>query len=221
MLAAPPTSVRFSLLANVAPPVVDGQVLQATHVYLHGKFAYVSYMTAGEASLGAVDVFDIRKPGSPELVSEAILSGTDVAAIAVDGGDAYLATGSDDTTFAERAVFEQVSLRHSLLTTGSTRVGLPSYFGTGVDTDGKTIFVTSGTGGPNLGGLTMLDARTMAPVGTDAFADARSVTVGKKVVAVVQGSPARLRLYDLKTRAFLGSVDLPGGTIPDSKSAWS
>ncbi len=215
-----PVSASFKLQAVVASPVVNGQVLQASHVVIDGKYAFVSYMTQGEVSLGAVEVFDISKPDRPALVSQAVLPGTDVTAIATDGKYVYLATSTDDTTFAERAVLERVALSHDRLTASSTRVGLPSYAATGVDIAGSEVYVTSGTGGPRTGGLTILDSKTLAAVGADVLADARGVSaVDKKFIAVVQGTPARLRLYDAKSRAFVRSVALPGGGIPDSKSS--
>lgn len=217
-LGGPATSVKFDLIAQVAPPTINGQVLQASHVYLSGKYAYVSYMTQGETSLGAIEVFDVSDPDEPELVSQAILTGTDVGAVAVSGGYAYLATATSDSGFAERAVAERITLSHNLLTGTSTRIGIPSFFGTGVDTDGKTLYLTSGSGGPNVGGLTILDAKSLTPIGGEQLADARAVAVGKKFVVVAQGTPARLRIYDAKTGGFLRSVNLPGGTIPDSKS---
>lgn len=217
--AAPPVVATFQLFAQVTPPVVDGHVLEASHIYLDDDYAYVSYMVHGEAALGAVEVFNIKKPDSPVLVSQAILHGTDVASLSVDDHAVYLAAATDDTTFAERAVLEEISLKNGLLTSSTRRWGLPSYVATGVDVRDKRVYVTSGNGGPNQGGLTALDQKTLTPLSADAFPDARGVSAeSKDYVTVVQGTPARLRIYSAKTGALVRTVALPGGTIPDSKS---
>ncbi|MEZ4587110.1 MAG: hypothetical protein R2909_11975 [Gemmatimonadales bacterium] len=217
---APPVSVTFHLEAEVAPLSIGGAQLQATHVGLKGKYAYVSYMVVGATSLGAVEVFDISKPDRPALVSQAVFAGTDVAAVTADDGEVLLGTATDDQSFAERAVVERVTLDKHLLTKRSVRIGVPSYFATGVDFTKSRIYVTSGTGGPNVGGLSVFDAKTMALISTDAFADARAVSAANDdYVLVAQGTPARLRIYDGKTGSFLRTVPLSGGSIADSKSS--
>jgi hypothetical protein len=217
--AAPPVTATFALYAQVAPPVVDGQALEATHIFLDHDYAYVSYMVHGETTLGGVEVFDITHPGTPRLISQAILRGTDVAAISVDDNAVYLAAATDDTTFAERAVLEEISLSHGLLTQTTRRWGLPSYLATSIDVKDKMVYVTSGTGGPNQGGLTVLDQKSLTPVTSEAFLDARAVSAESKgYVLVAQGTPARLRIYSEKSGALINTVPLAGGTIPDSKS---
>ena len=88
---------------------MTGVRLEASHVALEGNFAYVSYMVRGEATVGAVDVFDISTPGTPKLVSSASLPGTEIAAITVKSGMVYLAGATDDPAFPERAVLAEIT----------------------------------------------------------------------------------------------------------------
>src|SRR2546422_8017447 len=59
-LAGSGGSLNLKLKAEVAPPTVGGQVLQATSVSMVGNLAVVSYNMIGNPYLGAVDVIDIN-----------------------------------------------------------------------------------------------------------------------------------------------------------------
>ncbi|MCC6929291.1 MAG: hypothetical protein IT359_09905 [Gemmatimonadaceae bacterium] len=216
----PSSATTFIRSAVVSPPTMNGSVLQASHVVVKDGYAYVGYMTLGEATQGAVEVFDINVPSAPRLVSQALLKTSDVLALAVDDSYVYLATSSDDPAQSERAMLVRIGIKSGRLTTTTTRVALPSYAATGVDLSSKWIYVTSGSGGAGVGGLTILERNSLTKVTTDVFLDARAVTgAAGKYVGVSQGGPARLRLYDAKSGVLTSSVPMQGGTIPDSKSA--
>lgn len=218
--ASPAKSAAFIRSAVVTAPSLGGSGLLASHVIVRSSFAYVAYMTLGETARGAVEVFDISRPDQPRLVSQLLLKDTDVHALATDGNDLFLATSTEDPAYNERAVLERIVLSNGRLTTQSTRVQVPSFVATGVDLSSKYVFVTSGSGGPGTGGLTILDRKTLARVSGDVFTDARAITGATgKYAGVSQGSPGRLRLYDPQSGAFLKSITLQGGTIPESKSA--
>ncbi len=215
-----PSATTFIRTARVTPPTLNGAALQASHVVVKDDYAFVSYMTLGDATQGALEVFDISSPSSPRLVSQALLKSSDVLALAVDDNYVYLATSSDDPTQTERATLVRIGLKSGRLSSAVTRIPLPSYAATGVDLSSKWVFVTSGTGGPGVGGLTILDRNTLTKVSSDIFPDARAVTgAAGNFAAVSKGSPARLRLYNASTGALTSPVAMQGGTIPDSKSA--
>lgn len=220
-VASVPSLTTFLRSAVVsAPRLSGGPALLASHVVVRGSFAYVAYMTVGEVAQGAVEAFDVSDPTRPRLVSQAILNTSDVLALAVNDSHIYLATSSDDPTYRERAVLERITLQGGRLTTTAVRVQLPSYVATGVDVSARWVYATSGNGGPGVGGLTILDRNTLSKVSSDVFVDARAVTGATgKYVAVSQGGPARLRLYNSATGALASTVTLQGGTIPDSKSS--
>ncbi|HEY4643703.1 MAG TPA: hypothetical protein VIH68_03200, partial [Bacteroidota bacterium] len=59
----------LTLLAEVLPPSVGGQVLQATSVSLDGNKAVVSYNMRGEQFLGGIQVIDVTGQSNPKLKS--------------------------------------------------------------------------------------------------------------------------------------------------------
>ena len=83
------SSVTINLIARLAPPEYNGEVLQASHIRIAGQYAYVTYNTQGPRYLGGVDIVDISSPYNPELVSSVIFinqetnKGKDVSSVDV------------------------------------------------------------------------------------------------------------------------------------------
>ncbi len=211
-------TVTLTLRAEVLPPIVDGMLVQATHIGAFDSFAVVVYNVQGDARMGAVDLFNLKDPTNPKLVSQALWRGTDVAAVTLAQDRAYFATATDDPAFPEPAVLEELTVVDDKFTTVSRRVGVPSFAATGVDVRNDLVFVSSGTGGPNLGGLSILDRLSLQRRSFDPFDDARAVQANDEFIAVSQGTPARLRLYDRATGSLLVTLPLPGASLAESKS---
>lgn len=222
------TSTFLRLVATVAPPTVNGQTLEATDVtFSEGngnvRYAYVAYSKRGEPTLGAVDVVRISSSTNPRLESRVTFTDTDVFAIAVGNGRLYLAGMTSAAGFAERAVLEVVTLTNQGLLPSpyvSTRVGLPSFAGTSLHLQGGKLWVTSGTGGPNVGALSVFNATTLALLSRTTLDDARSVggdsTTG--VVVVSQGTPGRVRVFSQATNQPVGTTVTTGGsTIAEAR----
>lgn len=191
--------IKFEQLADVAAPEVGTERLAATHVAVAGTLAYVAYATPGESYGGAVDVFDVSVPEKPVLVSSARFDDTDVHALAVTSSTLFLATATASPAFAEPAVLEAITLKGGLLTEESRRIGLPSFAATGVVAQGSNVWVTSGNGGPNGGGVSVLDQATLKAIWFERLDDARAVGLNGSVITVVQGTPGRVRLYTTGT----------------------
>jgi hypothetical protein len=211
--------IKFELTADVGVPQVGKEPLAATHVAVSGTFAYVAYATPGESYGGAVDVFDVSVPESPVLVSSAQFEDTDVHALAVSGSTLWLATATASPAFAEPAVLEAITLKGGQLTDESRRVGLPSFAALGVVAQGTNVWVVSGNGGPNTGGVSVFDQVSLKPVWFDRVDDARAVGLNGSVVTVVQGTPGRVRLYTTGTTpTFLRSFPVGGLSQRDGKA---
>src|SRR5260370_37742089 len=103
-------SFSLRLKAEVAPPSIGGQVLQATSVSMVGNLAVVSYNLAGNPYGGGVDVIDISDKSHPVLTSEALFQNTDVSAVTTSGINVHLAEATGDTGFAASAVSRVVTL---------------------------------------------------------------------------------------------------------------
>jgi len=207
-------SFNLSLKAEVAPPKIGGQTLQATSVTIVGNLAVVSYNMVGNPYLGAVDVIDVTNKNQPVLRSEALFQNTDVSAVTISGTNVYLAEATGDTGFASPAVAEVVQLQgNQLVLSGNRRAGLSSFAGTSVAT-GTRVYATSGDGGS----LFMIDPASFAVTSSIPLHDARWVAVGGGKVAVVQGTPGTLAVYNESNLSSVGSWPFAGATVAESKS---
>jgi hypothetical protein len=208
-------SLKLKLKAEVAPPTVGGQVLQATSVSMVGSQAVVSYSMRGNQYLGAVDVIAVNPGGQPTLTSRAVFQNTKMNAIYASGTNVYVAEATGDTGFQYPAVFEVMQLvGNNLVLNGNLRRGLTSYAGTGVTASGTRAYATSG----NTGGLFVLDPVTLAPLDTINLHDARWVSVAGGKVVVVEGTPGQISVFDETTLAPLGTFPFKGADIAESKS---
>ena len=214
--ASPLRAFSLRLRAEVSPPTVDGQVVQATAIAMRGDRATVSYNMRGAQYLGAIDVFNISNKSRPKLRSEALFNDTDINSVAIDGGNVYIAAATGDPAYAYPAVLEVIKLRTGkLVLEGNQRTPLTSFAATSVVIPTSTIYATSG----NTGALTAIDRGTMTVTGSIDLYDARWVDVADGKVVVVQGgTPGQISVYDEQTLQLLGQYPFTGADIPESKS---
>lgn len=89
----------LSLVAQVRPPSYPSRgELTASHVFVNGDYAYVSYNTAGEEYFGGLDIINISNPATPRLTSRLIYINADINAVTYDSGFVYAAGGVDAET---------------------------------------------------------------------------------------------------------------------------
>ncbi len=213
--SASQAGVSLKLKAEVAPPSVAGQVLQATSIALVGNLAVVSYNMIGNPYLGAVDVFDVNNGGHPVLQSQAVFQNTDVSAVFTLGQNVFVAEATGDVGFAAPAVFEIMQLQGSkLVLDGNRRMGLTSFVGTGVAASGSRAYATSGDNGA----LFAIDPTSFTLLKSVGLHDARGVAVGGGKVVVVQGTPGQIAVFDESTLAPAGTFSFTGADVPESKS---
>jgi outer membrane protein assembly factor BamB len=206
---------RLTLRAQVAPPSIDGQVLQATSVAIVGDLAVVSYNMRGEQYLGAIDVFDISNKNKPVLRSEALFHNTDVNAVSTYGGLVVAAEATGDAGFASPAVVEVMQLAGNyLVLDGAWRLPLTSYAATSAVVSGNTAYATSGDGGA----LFAFDPSPSSSATSITLHDARWVAVDGGKVVVVQGTPGKIAVFNETTLAPVGTFPFTGADIPESKS---
>ncbi len=205
----------LELTAEIAPPSIGGQLLQATSVAVRGNLAVVSYAMIGEPYLGGVDVIDITNESRPVLKSQALYKNMDVNAVDVLGGDVLLAGATGDESLEAPAALDLLELRGSVLAgAASRRAGLSSYAGTGVTASGNRVYATAGDGG----GLFVLDRSSLTLVRFLPMDDARWVAVAGGRVLVAQGTPGRLAVLDEATLSSLGTFPFQGADVAESKS---
>jgi hypothetical protein len=212
--ASSQASNNLNLKAEVAPPSIGGQTLQATSVSIVGNLAVVSYNMAGSPYLGGIDVIDITNRNQPVLASQALFTNTDVSAVTTSGSSVYLAEATGDTGFASPAVLEVMQLSgNQLVLTGNRRVALSSFAATSV-ASGTRVYATSG----DAGSLFMIDPASFAVTSSIPLHDARWVAVGGGKVAVVQGTPGTLSVYNESNMNVVGSWAFAGANVAESKS---
>jgi len=215
--AAQPTAFRLRLVAEIAPPVVKGERLQATSVTLNASFAYVSYNMRGSVYLGGVDVVQVKGASNATLRSSAHFADTDVSSAYYDGNAVYLAAASGDPSVDAPAFAEVVktdgSSKFNLL--NRARQVLASYVATSVYASSGVVYVTTG----NTGGLYRLTHSSQLSVtGFQELDDARWVDVAGNYCVVAQGTPGRLAVLDRVTLAPFRTIAFQGANIPESKS---
>ena len=193
----------MSLLAEVNPPVYEGKTLTATHVDVKDNYIYVSYNTAGETYLGAIDVIDITEPNNPKLVVQAILPNTDISTVVYDNGNLYIAgaTSVDANKNIETPAFvARMPLKSGLLTTDYTNIPLLSYVGTGVAVAPNEYFSVSG----NNGVLAKIDKTTNTIKATIPIADLRALGYINNKVVVLSGTEG-VKIYNADTMSLISS----------------
>ena len=187
--AAAPTrsSVKLTLVAELEPPTVDGEVVQATAISPPRRFTFlISYNTRGNPFVGAVD-YVINPFGlTPRLVSSVQFSDSDVSAVGLDDDWIYAAQATGASGFATPATIERLSLAPSgILLENNDRFDLTSFAATSVLPLENEIYVTTGDNGH----VYALDASDMSMVGQFALDDARWVAhdADNGRIVVVQG----------------------------------
>ena len=223
--AAPPTpsSVKFTLVAELEPPVVDGQLVQATAISARRRFAFlISYNTQGNPFVGAVD-YVINPFGlSPRLISSVAFSDSDVSAVGLDDDWIYTAQATGANGFATPAAIERLRLAPSgILLENNDRFDLTSFAATSVLAVGAHVYITTGDNGH----VYALDATDMSTVGQFALDDARWVAHDEDNgrIVVVQGTPGRISVFQEGvfsngSMVLLDTFTFPGALVPQSKS---
>jgi hypothetical protein len=148
------------------------------------------------------------------LRSRALFQDTDINAVSTDGTNIFAVEATGDVAFEAPAAFELVLLQGSnLVLDGNLRFPLSSFAGTSSAMAGNRVYATSG----DAGSLFAYDvpSYTLQTVSLD---DARRVAVGEGKVAVVQGTPGRLAVFNESNLTPLGTFAFTGADIAESKS---
>ena len=225
--AAAPTrsSVKLTLVAELEPPTVDGEVVQATAISPPRRFTFlISYNTRGNPFVGAVD-YVINPFGlTPRLVSSVQFSDSDVSAVGLDDDWIYAAQATGASGFATPATIERLSLAPSgILLENNDRFDLTSFAATSVLPLENQIYVTTGDNGH----VYALDASDMSMVGQFALDDARWVAhdADNGRIVVVQGGVTSGQISVFQEGDFtdgsmnrLRTFSFPGADVPQSKS---
>jgi len=210
-----PNEVKLVLEAEIKPPTVNGQALQATSVSLDGNFAYISYNLRGDVYGGAVDIVQV-KGGKSSIRSSVSFNDTKVSAVYFDPltSTVYLANASGDGTLASPALVEKIGASGNKLSLSSNlKTVLSSYVTTSVLVKNNKVYATSG----NTGGLYTLTKDSLKQLSYIPISDARWVDVDANYISVVQGG-GKLSVFNALTGSLINTYNFTGTSIPESKS---
>jgi hypothetical protein len=208
-------TLTLTLKAEIKSPVIGGDTLQATSVFLHGGFAYVSYNFQGGRFAGGVDVIQIKNESNAELRSQVLFDSNDVHALvyAQQTGALYLAEGDVNNG----AMIEKLEVNGGkIVLQPRRRAQLGSFVATAVTAAGNKVWVTTG----NTGRVYAFDADLNKTDSSAVLDDARWVDYDGARLVVGQGSPCRLQVYSTPTLLGATGVNYPVGGcgIPESKT---
>jgi hypothetical protein len=206
----------LTLAAEITPPVVGGQILQATSVSLNGQFAYISYNLQGNTYAGGVDIVQLKGSKNATIRSEATFSDTKVSSCSFDAttGNLYLAEACGNPALASPATVEVLlTSGNKLSATGNIQSVLSSYVATCITVSTGKIFATTG----NTGGLYTLTTDSLKTTASTSISDARWVDYDANYIAVLQGA-GKLSVFDAASGTLLHTYTFTGTGIPESKS---
>lgn len=224
-VAARNSNTTFSLtqVAEIQPPVVEGELVQATSVSLRNNAeGLVSYNMRGAPRLGAVDFIKRFNSTSPRLTSSVSFNDSDINAVATDGSYVYTSVATDAVGFSFPAVLERIKINVNGLTLQeNNRIPLTSFAGTSVMPVNQMIYTTSGDGGH----VAAFDSKDLTILGEFQLHDARWVasddSSGRVIVA--QGTPGMLSIFEQGafpngSMNLLNSFPFPGANVAESKT---
>ena len=210
----------MTLIAEIAPPVVNGNTLQATSVSLDGDYAYISYSLQGNTYSGGVDVVQLAGGGKNAKIKSGItFNDTKVNSVFYDPvtTNLYLAEASGNATYAYPAAVEIIKTSANKISlAGSFRRVLTSYAATSAVVVSNTVYAATG----NTGKLYMLSTDSLTPSPLSfSLTDVRWVDFDRSTftLAAVEGG-GKLYAFSLASFVLGKTYTFNGTNIPESKS---
>ena len=220
-------SFSLNLIAEVEPPVVNGEQVQATMVSIIGNSARaaVSYNVQGSDHLGAVDALQVTSSNanSIRIRSGVAFSSAKANAVHYGTGGLWVALSSEDPELTGSNGFSAVKMFHVsgyTINDNSTNFGLPGFAANSVkEVDGR-IYITSG----NNAGLTILDSDLTEQIGYIDIPGARWVDVDENEAWIVvlgsnpENGMATLYVINKNTLEIINEFPFEGADTPEAKS---
>lgn len=207
-------------VAEVAPLVIDGITLSATHITLNDNRAYVSYHRQGNNHKGAVEIIDLSNANFPSIVSQATFLSSDINAVT----SGYTNNSSNLKVWLAMSDATHGAQLYELEATGDNfienyrRVNLSNIIdGTGVSASANGIAVTNNylyiTSGKTHGGTVVLNKNSLSTIDHESYSDAKYVAVngtsnGSGVVSLVTGDNASIKVATVRGNLSSTSYDI-------------
>lgn len=180
----------LTLVAQIQAPTFTGaENLGATHVYIDGNNAYVSYNTVEDGYAGALDIVNVADPNRPQLTGRLYYSNADLNSVTYDNGYIYAVGGFDSEKSAQIDVNSFVAKiavdngRFNL--NAGIKYGFQEGFNaTDVKVNGNEVYVTSGGDGF----ITAYSKSDLTVLYDAPFKDLRSINITNNELAVLDAS---------------------------------
>jgi len=179
----------LTLVAQIKPPSFNGgENLTASHVFVDGNYAYVSYNTVEDGYVGGIDIINVSDPNKPRVTSRLYYINADVNSITYDNGYVY-AVGGVDSEKSVRATSNsfvaKIPVSNGRLDSRNITYGFQEGFNANdVKISSNSVMVTSGKEGY----LSVYDKNSLTLEKEAPFADLRSVAVNGSSIAVLDAS---------------------------------
>ncbi len=180
----------LTLVAQVKPPSFNGgENLTASHVFVEGDYAYVSYNTVEDGYVGGIDIIDVSDPNKPRVTSRLYYVNADINSIKYENGYVY-AVGGVDSEKSVRATSNSFVARIPA-SNGKMDIGAGITYGfqegfnaTDITITANSVIVSSGKDGF----LTVYDKGSLTIQNELPFPDLRSVVSKNGVIAALDAS---------------------------------
>lgn len=187
-----------------APKDSKGNTLQASHVTINGKYAYVSYNSQGEEYSGAIDMIDVSDPYKPKLVMSALIPDTDITSVVYSNGKLIIAGAANvdknPALLSPAIVINMQLTSDGSLSTSFTTNDISSYVTTDVAANTTNYFTVSG----DAGSLSKFDTAGKQVGSNVVIEDLRTVAVNNDKVVTLSGTKG-INIYNASTLALTKS----------------
>ncbi|MBT8311350.1 MAG: hypothetical protein HKP23_00740, partial [Flavobacteriaceae bacterium] len=187
----------LSLVAQVRPPSDPSRgELTASHVFVYGDYAYVSYNTAGEEYSGGLDILNISNPATPRLTSRLLYLNADINSVTYDNGFVYAAGGVDSevsvTATSNSFVAKIPAVNGRFDINGGIQYGFQQGFNANdLRISGQRLMVTSG----KEGSLTVYNKTDLSIIEELPYFDLRSIALNEDKIALLDAGSG-LKILD-------------------------
>ncbi|HPP86794.1 MAG TPA: hypothetical protein PLM75_02900 [bacterium] len=212
--------VTLTLVADIAAPVHNGVTLQATNICEKANYVFVSYNTAGDSFIGAIQDIQLTNARSPRLISQVIYHNSDVSAITLNGSrEVILAMATDidaNTQFTRPALMGAISLNAQFaFANNKVFKEMLGYAAVSVEVWDNKIFVLSGDNA----GLNVFDADSYDSIAYIPIPDARDIAFYNNFIYVYSGAPGTLYKINPSNYTITNTYFLGGSNKTQEKSS--
>lgn len=207
-------------VADVAPFVLFGQTLSATHIDFLDNKAYISYHKRGDEHLGALEIVDLTDPAKPIVVFQGYLRNADINAIKVakhsNGTDVNVWIAMSDKN--KGATLGEVRMSGTSNYKGFKLVDLSKFIDGGITSSansvsqsGDYLYISSGK---TYGGAFCLNANDLSVEGSVEFENGKYIEANgpaesaTKVVSLQTGDQATIRTEDIGNFHFANEYNI-------------